>query len=481
MYRLLAAISFGVLAPSLVRAEPLIPPAKKYQEVANLLDKLIQREVADKGLPALSIALIDDQTVVWAKGYGLADPEKKTPATADTVYRVGSVSKLFTDVAVMQLVERGALDLDAPVTKVLPEFKPINTFGKAITLRQLMTHRSGLVRESPVGNYFDPDRTVARQNRREPQQDRTGLRTGDETEVQQRWHRDRRLGLAGDAKAGVSALSRTDVAAAARHDRQRFRAGPRSDEASGEGDDVDVSRPRVSRSDFRAGHGAGGLHVFERQRSGPFRQDAVRPRQDRRTVIVKPETLEEMWKLQFAKKDEKAGFGLGFMVSEFEGRRRIGHGGAIYGFATQLDCLPDDKLGVVVVNRSRDCANADVVAHRRDGAAALLAVKQGKAAAEGRRDGACQAGGRPQACRSVSVRRQGPRSRGRIRPALGVARSRRLPGRAAVIGRQPDRGRSPRLGAGHRGQGRQAEDRRPTRTRLCRRRCRSRCRRSGLA
>ena len=56
----------------------------------------------------------------------------------------------------MKLVESGELDLDVPVTTYLPDFKPNNTTGKPITLRQLMTHRSGLVRESPVGNYFDP-------------------------------------------------------------------------------------------------------------------------------------------------------------------------------------------------------------------------------------------------------------------------------------------------------------------------------------
>src|SRR5207302_5125243 len=110
------------------------------------------------------------QAVVWARGFGLADPKAKRPATAETVYRVGSVSKLFTDIAVMRLVEQGRLDLDAPVTKYLPDFTPGNPFDKPITLRQLMTHRSGLVRESPVGNYFDPTspslaQTVASLNR----------------------------------------------------------------------------------------------------------------------------------------------------------------------------------------------------------------------------------------------------------------------------------------------------------------------------
>src|SRR5260370_13219539 len=132
-----------------------VEPAPKYEAAVRVLIPFIEHEVSEKRLPALSIALVDDQEIVWAKGFGFPHPQAKVPATADTVYRVGSVSKLFTDVAVMQLVEKGQLDLDAPVTQYLPDFKPNNPFHKQITLRQLMTHRSGLVREPPVGNYFD--------------------------------------------------------------------------------------------------------------------------------------------------------------------------------------------------------------------------------------------------------------------------------------------------------------------------------------
>ena len=84
-----------------------------------------------------------------------------------------------------------------------------------------------------------------------------------------------------------------------------------------------------------------------------------------------------MWKPQFAKPGDKQAFGLGFAVSELDGHRRVGHGGAVYGFATQLDALPDDKLGVVVVT-SRDCANA-VTSHIAEAALRqMLAAKQGK-------------------------------------------------------------------------------------------------------
>src|SRR5262249_55747207 len=124
-----------------------IPPTPEYTAVAAALERLIQHELEDKQLPALSIALVDDQTIVWAAGWG--PPTPKPPATANTVYRVGSVSKLITDIAVMQLVEQGLYDLDAPVSQYLPDFTPKNPFGKEITLRQLMSHRSGLVREPP--------------------------------------------------------------------------------------------------------------------------------------------------------------------------------------------------------------------------------------------------------------------------------------------------------------------------------------------
>src|SRR5882762_5792863 len=111
--------------------------------------------MSGKEIPAISIAIVDDQQTVWAEGFGFADPKDKKPATAETVYRIGSVSKLFTDIAIMQMVERGELDLDAPITNYLPDFHPKNPFGTAITLRQLMSHRSGLLREPPVGNYFE--------------------------------------------------------------------------------------------------------------------------------------------------------------------------------------------------------------------------------------------------------------------------------------------------------------------------------------
>ena len=72
--------------------------------------------------------------------------------------------------------------------------------------------------------------------------------------------------------------------------------------------------------------------------------------------LLQAKTLESMWKPQYTKPDEKTGFGLAFFVSELDGKRKISHGGAVYGFATEFAALPDEKLGVIVM-ASRDVAN----------------------------------------------------------------------------------------------------------------------------
>src|SRR5437899_7850544 len=110
----------------------------------------------DKQLPFFFFKQKTAYEIVWAQGFGYQDPEHKIPATAHTIYRVGSVSKLFTDIGIMQMVEAGKINLDAPVSQYIPNFRPQNPFTNPITLRELMSHRSGLLREPPVGNYFDP-------------------------------------------------------------------------------------------------------------------------------------------------------------------------------------------------------------------------------------------------------------------------------------------------------------------------------------
>jgi CubicO group peptidase (beta-lactamase class C family) len=104
------------------------------------LDPLIESELQAHRVPGCSIALVNEERVVWSAGYGTAVLRSGRPATPDSVYHLFSVTKLFTAVAVLKLVERGALGLDHVLGRYLPEEKA----AQAITIEQLLSHRSGL-------------------------------------------------------------------------------------------------------------------------------------------------------------------------------------------------------------------------------------------------------------------------------------------------------------------------------------------------
>src|SRR5882672_2220451 len=86
----------SMLAVPAAAQDSVAAPAR-YAPVADLLGRLGTRKMADKNLPALSLVLVDGPDIVWAKGFGWARPRDSMPATGATVYRVGSLSKLFTD------------------------------------------------------------------------------------------------------------------------------------------------------------------------------------------------------------------------------------------------------------------------------------------------------------------------------------------------------------------------------------------------
>jgi CubicO group peptidase (beta-lactamase class C family) len=97
------------------------------------------------GTPGLNLAIARRGDVIYQDGFGFADLERRIPMTAATVTHSGSMGKTYTAIAVMQLVERGLLALDAPVNQYLTGWKIVNPFGgRDVTVRDLLTHRSGL-------------------------------------------------------------------------------------------------------------------------------------------------------------------------------------------------------------------------------------------------------------------------------------------------------------------------------------------------
>jgi CubicO group peptidase (beta-lactamase class C family) len=105
------------------------------------LEAFIQERMAETKLPGLSIALVKGDEVIWARGFGFRDLERGLPATPETLYATGSVTKSFTAIAVLQLAEQGKLNLDDPVEAHLP-FK-LKPQGEKVCIWHLLTHSSG--------------------------------------------------------------------------------------------------------------------------------------------------------------------------------------------------------------------------------------------------------------------------------------------------------------------------------------------------
>jgi CubicO group peptidase (beta-lactamase class C family)/D-alanyl-D-alanine dipeptidase len=348
---------------------------KNYTEVAAVLKPFIEKELADKQIPALSIAIVDDQQVVWSEAFGYADPATKTPATTESTFRIGSVSKLFTDIGIMQLVERGEINLDAPITTYLPDFHPKNPFKKAITLRQLMCHRSGLLREPPVGNYFETTEPTLAETVNSLNE--TALVYPPETHLK---YSNAAIAVVGYVLEKVTGQP---FAAYLKHavldplgmKDSSFEPTPEINQRLPKAVMWSYDGRTFPAPTFQLGMAPAGSMYSTVTDLGRFVSALIADGKTPNGELLKPETLHEMWKPQFPKSDDSAG--LGFFLSKFRDHRVVGHGGAIYGFATSMVVLPDDKLAVIVI-ATKDCANAVTNHITREALRLIFAQREGK-------------------------------------------------------------------------------------------------------
>ncbi len=334
-----------------------VPAEGQYAPIAEAMSALIEHEMAAQHIPAVSIALIDGPKTIWAQGFGTAGAPAESAATANTVYRIGSVSKLFTDIGIMQLVERGELDLDAPIQTYLPDFHPANPFGGDITLRHLMSHRAGLTREPPVGNYFDPSDSTLSHMVASLNQTSLFYPPGQRTKY---------------SNAGIGTVG---------YVLEKVKGEPFATylahavlEPMGLGSSAfaidDRLRPRLAQATmwtyderefpaptFALGMAPAGSMYSTVNDLAQFAQVIFDRGQGANGRVLSRETLEKMWQPQFVPAGTRSGFGLGFYVTRDDSTFVVAHDGAIYGFATNFMAMPDEKLAVAVVG-TKDVVNA---------------------------------------------------------------------------------------------------------------------------
>lgn len=135
---------------------PVMPVINKgdYGAVVGYLQRYIPEQMSQYNISGLSIALVNDQELIWVKGFGYADSAMGVPVSANTAFRADALSQLISATGVLQLVDQHRLSLDQPVQAVLPEFSVRSRFhtrrsdaDQNITVRRLLSHQSGLPSE----------------------------------------------------------------------------------------------------------------------------------------------------------------------------------------------------------------------------------------------------------------------------------------------------------------------------------------------
>lgn len=320
----------------------------------SALEDRIRAELDAGHLTGVAIALVSGDKIVYNRGHGWADLQQRRSLDENTIFRVGSISKLFNALAVMQQVEEGRLNLDGPVAQYLPNFEFVSTFQDAqpVTLRQILCHRSGILRESPVGNYFDPSepgveataRSIAGCPLIHPPGTQTKYSNSGPTLAG--WAVQEVSGHAYDVyqkERILTPLGMFDSSfLSSRSQRSRMAKGVLPVARPGGGFEVREA-PQFEFGILPAGNlysTSGDLARFAHWILRASRGEGGQP-------ILRAGSIEEMLKVQLT--EEANGFGLGFSLGNYRGFRTVGHMGAVYGFTSSLLVLPKAEVAAVVL------------------------------------------------------------------------------------------------------------------------------------
>jgi len=340
-------VSATVIGSSLIVILGLVTPLLRAGDLGATIDAIGKNAVESGMALGLSIGVARGGTILHAAGFGSADLENDVPATAQTNYRIGSITKCFTATAIMQLVESGKISLSDPITKFIPGY---NTHGFTITVQELLNHTAG------IPNYTEieaKDRTKWRLQR--SHEEMRAVFEGEALlfEPGMGWHYSNSgyylLGMIIENVSGTTY--------------EEYLKAHVIDPAGLSNTQYGHQRPLIKhrcRGYDRAKEGW--VNAMPISMTTPFAAGALRSTvTDLLTwhralidgTLVKPETYRKMVTvIPLPKGRGSHSYGFGFYLGELDGHRTITHPGEIDGFSTWLTYYPDDDLTVVVLTNN---------------------------------------------------------------------------------------------------------------------------------
>ena len=322
-------------------------------ELTGRVDEILNRHPA----VGLAVGVVRNGSLEYFHAQGLANIASKTPITEDTVFRIASITKTITAIAVMQLWERGLVDLDAPANDYLHAFKlvPAKASFRPATVRHLLTHTAGIPQVLHLSDWLFPERRESFKIGRAPTlaeyyRDRGGLHPVVEPGTTFAYG-DHTFGTLGQIIEDVSGMPLDHY----------FRE--RIFDPLGMADS-DLLRSERVRAHLATGYtigshgvetvadcegvtaGAGSIYSTPRDMAR-YMAALLGGGTNDHGQVLKPETMASMFAPQFQTDPRVAGFGLGFWRSHLGGHVAIWHEGTMPGFNSQIWLAPDDGVGVI--------------------------------------------------------------------------------------------------------------------------------------
>lgn len=338
-------------AASIVIATGLISACQPDAEKAQAVEALIEARLEETGITGLAAAVVYQGQTLSARGYGMADIANNTAVNADTRFQIGSTTKLFTALAVMQLVENGQIQLDDDIRTYLPQFKPkaLSSDALTVTVRDLLTHHSGIPSaflRSFVLDEADPELFM---------QSSQWL-----SDTYLTWPHQQVFAycnvcfsLMGELVARVSQQPYSDYV-----EQHIFQPLALTDSAV-------YGLPGVAENTsggFTAGEPTdplmikdvpAGSYLMSATDMARFAQALVRTQHGHaKNDWIQPATLNAMFEPQYPGLPMNADFeiGLGFWLGDYQGQRQVGHGGTVPPFYSELKVLPEAGIAVFVAS-----------------------------------------------------------------------------------------------------------------------------------
>jgi CubicO group peptidase (beta-lactamase class C family) len=313
-------------------------------ELESFADRFFPAQMQELHIPGVSFVLVQDGEIVMAKGYGRADLEMGSAISAgSTVMRIGSVSKLFVATAVMQLVEQGKLDLPTDINRYLTAFQLGDTFPEPVTLAHLLTHTAGF-EDPPYTSNTDPQQVQPLGPFLAANMPPRTHPPGKEFVYSSYGYALAALVVEEVSGTPFDQYVEQNIFAPLGMTQSRYLLAPPLPQSMATGyfcqDGAQIPQPMDYDSDY-----PGGSVVSTAEDMSHFILAHLQNGCYGGACILQADTVAEMHQRQAETPFEGLHVAIGFVEGFLDGQRLLGHTGAIRGFGSSLDLLPEHNAG----------------------------------------------------------------------------------------------------------------------------------------